>query len=85
MVLMLFIMFLVYNYRYGAEFLQEAYFYHIIRRDIKHNFSVYFYLLYQIQGTWLSNVVGMVAFVPQASLLLASAVWLHGGGGRGGT
>ena len=64
--------------RYGDQFLQEAYLYHITRRDIKHNFSVYFYLLYLIQGSWLSLPVGLLAFLPQASLLAVTALWLHG-------
>ena len=63
--------------RYGSEFIQEAYLYHVTRRDIKHNFSPYFYLLYLIQGTRLSLPVGLLAFLPQASLLLTAAIRLH--------
>ena len=65
------------HYRYGEEFIQEAYLYHITRRDIKHNFSVFFYLLYLIQGSWLSLPVGLLAFFPQASLVVVAAVRLH--------
>ena len=63
--------------RYGDEFIQEAYLYHITRRDTKHNFSVYFYMLSLIEGTWLSSPVGILAFLPQAVLLLVAALWLY--------
>ncbi|MFN9899824.1 MAG: hypothetical protein ACK55Z_13750 [bacterium] len=32
---------------YGDEFIQEAYLYHITRKDNRHHYSVYFYLIYQ--------------------------------------
>ena len=69
--------FLLSFYSYGSEFIQEAYLYHITRRDIKHNFSVYFYMLYLIQDTWLSFPIGIIAFLPQVLLLIVASLWLH--------
>ncbi|XP_037071790.1 GPI mannosyltransferase 1-like [Pollicipes pollicipes] len=61
---------------YGDEFLQEAYLYHLTRRDVRHNFSVFFYLLYLTDelGHW---ALALVTFVPQVLLVLALAAKFH--------
>ena len=64
-------------YLYGWEFLHETYLYHVTRSDVKHNFSVYFYMLYLIQGTWAAPLVSVLVFLPQALLVLGAAVLMH--------
>ena len=49
---------------YGYEFLWEAYLYHFVRKDHRHNNSVYWYLIYQLFDEPNSTLVGILAFVP---------------------
>ena len=66
-----------FSFSYGWEFVNQAYVYHLTRKDIHHNFSMYFYMLYLTQGSWLSSLAGMVTFLPQFLLVQAAAVVLH--------
>jgi phosphatidylinositol glycan class M len=61
---------------YGDEYLQESYFYHLTRKDIRHNFSMYFYMLYLNWSTagFLGFLVSILTFAPQALLVIAVAV-----------
>eukprot|EP01147_Barroeca_monosierra_P006357 gene6357-9283_t len=59
---------------YGAEFLNEAYMYHISRGDIRHNFSLWFYTLYLQSGQGLTLLMRVGAFLPQALVQLSTAL-----------
>lgn len=60
---------------YGWQFLFETYLYHIVRGDIRHNFSPYFYLLYLTSNPefGVPLCLRLLVFLPQALLLLALA------------
>ncbi|EPB72126.1 mannosyltransferase [Ancylostoma ceylanicum] len=63
---------------YGDLFLEEFLLYHIKRRDIKHNFSPYFYPLALVEGNEaLSKFVGFLAFLPQVILIIYFAFRYH--------
>jgi len=60
---------------YGNEFLREAYFYHIWRKDVRHSFSLYFYYLYlsstaSPSSFFSGRMVALLTFLPQLVLLI---------------
>lgn len=57
-------------YLYGYKYLYESLIYHIIRKDAKHNFSVYFYMLYLSANNPPSIFQRIFTFLPQLTLLL---------------
>jgi GPI mannosyltransferase 1 subunit M len=50
--------------KYEYEFLFEAYLYHFIRKDNRHNYSVYWYLIYQTFDMDSSKTMAILTFIP---------------------
>ncbi|KAL6265427.1 hypothetical protein P5V15_002224 [Pogonomyrmex californicus] len=60
---------------YGFKFLYESFIYHLVRKDTRHNFSVYFYMLY-LSANEPQNVIQKIfTFLPQLILLLMSSYY----------
>lgn len=57
-------------YLYGMEYLEESILYHLSRKDTRHNFSLYFYLLY-LQP----NQPSILLFFPQLVLLIVFSLF----------
>lgn len=62
--------------KYGYIFLHETYLYHLIRKDVRHNFSPYFYMLY-LTDTIELGLIKYLSFFPQFMLILSTSFYLH--------
>lgn len=64
------------SYRlYGFKFLYESFLYHLARKDARHNFSIYFYMLYLSANQPANIIQKIVTFLPQLLLLLMSSYY----------
>lgn len=62
---------------YGYEFLYEAYLYHFIRKDHRHNNSVYFYLIYQLFDAQNSTLIAILTFLPQWLTVITAGLFFY--------
>lgn len=55
---------------YDYKFLYESTIYHFVRKDTRHNFSLYFYLQYLNTGTRVNILEKFLTFMPQLVLII---------------
>lgn len=60
----------IFYYAYGYKFLYESTIYHLIRKDTRHNFSVYFFMSYLSSLSSFGLWQRFFLFLPQSSLLI---------------
>eukprot|EP00033_Pygsuia_biforma_P004573 GCRY01005015.1.p1 GENE.GCRY01005015.1~~GCRY01005015.1.p1 ORF type:complete len:436 (-),score=79.91 GCRY01005015.1:90-1397(-) len=65
----------LFYYLYGFEFLYETYLYHLVRKDNRHNLSIYFYHLYLTFAAPSSFLTALLSFLPQLLLTISLAVY----------
>ena len=58
---------------YEDRYVSEAWIYHIRRKDVQHNFSVYFYL-YHVFPLKYHNIISSLAFLPQMLAVIVISV-----------
>ena len=56
---------------------EEAWLYHLVRKDNRHNYSVYHYLIYQIYDQASSASLALAMFIPQWTVVLSAGLLLH--------
>ncbi|XP_018324203.1 GPI mannosyltransferase 1 [Agrilus planipennis] len=59
----------LFYFLYGYQFLYESYIYHFLRKDMRHNFSLYFYLQYLTAGVKIDLWQKMLITLPQFILI----------------
>lgn len=55
---------------YGCQYLYEAYFYHLVRKDVRHNFSLYFLMQYLGNADGAEESTPLIKFLVLAPQLL---------------
>lgn len=72
-VLTLLVLTISFYQKFGYEFVYESYLYHLIRKDIRHNFSLYFYM--NLLNTKPMLIEKVLTFLPQLLILLTINVY----------
>jgi phosphatidylinositol glycan class M len=61
---------------FGNKFIYEYLLYHLLRKDHRHNYSIFYYLIYLTYNSSLSKILSLITFLPQAILIMLSTIFL---------
>ncbi|MCQ2820664.1 MAG: hypothetical protein MJ252_25645, partial [archaeon] len=61
----------------GYKFLYEYLLYHIVRKDHRHNYSLFYYLIYLTYDSQLSKYLSLITFLPQMILIMFTTILLY--------
>ena len=61
----------------GYKFLYEYLLYHLIRKDHRHNYSIFYYTIYLTYDNDFSKYLSLITFLPQMILILAVTIFLY--------
>ena len=61
----------------GYKFLYEYLLYHLIRKDHRHNYSIFYYTIYLTYDNDFSKYLSLVTFLPQMILILTVTIFLY--------
>jgi phosphatidylinositol glycan class M len=71
------ILLLIFYKLIGYKFLYEYLLYHIIRKDHRHNYSMFYYLIYLTYNSKLSKFLSLITFFPQIILILLTTLIMY--------
>lgn len=61
---------------FGRKFVYEYLLYHVVRKDHRHNYSVFSYLMYLTYTMHFGKILSLMAFLPQALLVFFTSIFL---------
>jgi len=61
----------------GYKFLYEYLLYHLIRKDHRHNYSIFYYTIYLTYDNDFSKYLSLITFLPQMILILTVTIFLY--------
>ena len=61
----------------GYDFLYEYLLYHLVRKDHRHNYSIFYYTIYLTYESNFSKYLSLITFLPQMILILTVTIFLY--------
>ena len=61
----------------GYKFLYEYLLYHLVRKDHRHNYSIFYYTIYLTYDNDFSKYLSLITFLPQMILILTVTIFLY--------